>query len=199
MSLRCLHGLALLIFAFSISAHAQSLGDIARQYRAERQQSGAHHSPVITNDDIESSKPASPAKKQVATEDAINSTGAEAEAQPSTDAKPTTGVKKENHKSETDIRTEEINNRYLGRIATIRKDLTAAQQELARLQQEQAETVLAYRRSLYTFPNPEVYENQQRSFNEQIKTQSDLVISLTSQLEDAQEAARHAGVPHATD
>jgi len=196
MSLRCLSGLALLIFAFSISAHAQSLGDIARQYRAERQQSGIRHSPVITNDDIESSKPAN---KPVASEEATASTEAEAAAQPAKNTKPSTTVKPEDQKSETDIRTEEINNRYLDRIAAIRKQLATAQQELARLQQEQTETILAYRRSLYTFPNPEVYENQQRSFNEQIETQSDLVTSLTSQLEDAQEAARHAGVPHATD
>ena len=199
MSLRCLPGLALLIFAFSISAHAQSLGDIARQYRAERQQSATHHSPVITNDDIESSKPAKPAKQQAASEDTTDSAEVAAEAQPAKNAKPGTTVKPEDQKSETDIRTEEINNRYLDRIAAIRKQLTTAQQELARLQQEQTENILAYRRSLYTFPNPEVYENQQRSFNEQIKTQSDLITSLTSQLEDAQEAARHAGVPHATD
>lgn len=199
MNLRCLPGLALLILAFSISAHAQSLGDIARQYRAERQRSGAPHSPVITNEDIESSAPAKPEKKQVAGEDASESAEAEAAAPPAKSAKPSVSVKQEVQKSETDIRTEEINNRYLDRIAEIRKQLTTAQQELARLQQEQTETILAYRRSLYTFPNPEVYENQQRSFTEQIKTQSELVTSLTSQLEDAQEAARHAGVPHATD
>jgi hypothetical protein len=40
---------------------------------------------------------------------------------------------------------------------------------------------------------------QQQSFNEQIKTQTDLITSLSSQLDDAKEAARHAGVPNASD
>ncbi len=43
MSLRWLRILAFLILAFSISSHAQSLGEVARQLRAERQQSGASH------------------------------------------------------------------------------------------------------------------------------------------------------------
>jgi len=48
-------------------------------------------------------------------------------------------------------------------------------------------------------PTYSEYESQQREFNTQIEAQKSLITSLNSQLDDAREAARHAGVPHATD
>jgi len=208
MKLRCLPSLAVMILALSVCSQAQSLGDLARQLRAERQQSGTPQTKVFTNDDIASSAPApalgatksaAQAAAQIeAGKDgqqsppaAADGSAAGAAAQPAKSAKPIM--------SETDKRIDEINHRYLDRIAELQKKIDIAQQEVARLQQEQAANTFEYRRTLGVFPNPGAYVDQQQSFNEQIKTQTDLITSLSSQLEDAKEAARHAGVPHASD
>jgi uncharacterized protein YukE len=201
MNLRCLPSLAVMILAVSVFSQAQSLGDLARQLRAEHQQSGTPHTRVFTNDDIASSAPAPGASKAAAQIAAQAGTeikdgndglqGPPAAAQPAKSAKPAM--------SETDKRIDEINHRYLDRIAEIQKKINMAQAEVARLQQEQAANTFEYRRTLGVFPNPGAYVEQQQSFNEQIKTQTDLITSLSSQLDDAKEAARHAGVPNASD
>ncbi len=214
MSLRCLPGLALLVLAFSVCAHAQSqsLGDLARQIRAERQQSGAPRAPVITNDDIASTPaPAEQASKQTAQNEADTESPEPAKA-----AKPpaasenanvaaqvaessNSNLKINSKESEIDRRTAEINQRYLDRIAAIRKQINTAQQELAKLLQEQAVSTFEYRRTLGVFPNPGEYAEQQRVLNEQIQAKGELITNLNSALDDAKEAARHAGVPHALD
>jgi uncharacterized protein YukE len=199
MKLRCLPSLAVMILALSVCSQAQSLGDLARQLRAEHQQSGTPHTRVFTNDDIASSAPApAPAASKSAAQAAAQIEagkdglqGPPAAAQPAKSAKPAM--------SETDKRIDEINHRYLDRIAEIQKKINMAQAEVARLQQEQAANTFEYRRTLGVFPNPGAYVEQQQSFNEQIKTQTDLITSLSSQLDDAKEAARHAGVPNASD
>jgi len=195
MNLRCLPSLAVIVVAVSVFSQAQSLGDLARQLRAERQQSGTPQTKVFTNDDIASSAPApAPGAFKPGTEIKDGNDGLQgppAAAQPAKSAKPSM--------SETDKRIDEINHRYLDRIAELQKKIDIAQQEVARLQQEQAANTFEYRRTLGVFPNPGAYVEQQQSFNEQIKTQTDLITSLSSQLEDAKEAARHAGVPNASD
>jgi uncharacterized protein YukE len=200
-----------MILAVSVFSQAQSLGDLARQLRTERQQNGTPHTKVFTNDDIASSAPApalgaskasaqsgAQAAAQIEADSgqqsppaAADGSAAGAAAQPAKSAKPIM--------SETDKRIDEINHRYLDRIAELQKKIDIAQQEVARLQQEQAANTFEYRRTLGVFPSPGAYVEQQQSFNEQIKTQTDLITSLSSQLEDAKEAARHAGVPHASD
>jgi len=195
MNLRCLPSLAVMILAVSVCSQAQSLGDVARQLRAERQQSGTPPTKVFTNDDIASSAPApAPGAYKPGTEIKDGNDGLQGPptaAQPAKSAKPIM--------SETDKRIDEINHRYLDRIAELQKKINMAQQEVARLQQEQAANTFEYRRTLGVFPNPGAYVEQQQSFNEQIKTQTDLITSLSSQLDDAKEAARHAGVPNASD
>jgi hypothetical protein len=207
MSLRCPRNLALLVLAFSISSHAQSLGDVARQLRAERQEQGTPRAKVITNDDIESTEPAPSVSKgafQDETKDEIKKEGDEkAPAASVTNknakAKNDPAKEREAQLADTQRRTDEINKRYLDRIAAVRMQINTAQMELARLQRDQVESTNDFKRTVGTSPNIATYEEQQRMFNEQIETHHNLIDSLKSQLEDAQEAARHAGVPHAYD
>jgi len=206
--------LALLILAFPLSSHAQSLGDIARQLRSERQQSGTSHTKVITNDDIESRESAQGknagkhAANDVATdaiqgesgkEGAENAEAANAAGKSSAKAVPDPTKEREAHERETERRSEEINKVYRDRIAAVRTQINIAQQELARLQRDQVESINQYQQSFGTSASIANYDAQQRLFIEQIEAHRTSISSLNSQLEDAQEVARHAGVPHASD
>jgi hypothetical protein len=225
--IRDLRIFALLILAFSISSSAQSLGDLARQIRAERLKNPVPHAKVITNDDLASTEPEpgvdSEDESKDAAQDAPGVEGAETAKAPGSaeDAKkgtstetvveePKTGKnsnqarkhpakERETQEREIQQRTQEINGIYLDRIATLRQQFNAAQTELAKLQVAQVESTNNFQRTLGVSPNPSTYTQQQSLFNEQIEVQRNLIHSLNSQLEDAYEAARHAGVPHASD
>lgn len=187
---------AFLILAFSISSYAQSLGDVARQLRAERQQSGHSNPKVITNDDIES-----PASRKQATENAAEEAtqdGSTGEAN-SAKAKKDPATQRDEQQLALEKRSEEIDRVYLDRIAALRTQISTAQQEMAKLQVDQVESTNNYRRTLGVSPNAGTYAEEQRLFTEQIEAHRDLINNLSSQLQDAQEAARHAGVPHASD
>jgi chemotaxis protein histidine kinase CheA len=233
MSLHNLRMFALLILAFSISSYAQSptqsLGDLARQLRADRQTNGPSHARVFTNDDLDSPKPvpapsssdatledspknledlpkngeAVTAQAPTSAEDAKKGTSQEVgEPKPAKSSKPTKkdpAKEREAQELETQTRTSEINRIYLDRIAALRQQLGTAQVELAKLQQLQLDSTYAFQRTLGVSPFPGEYEQQQRTFNEKIEAQRNLIAALNSQLEDAYEAARHAGVPHASD
>jgi hypothetical protein len=213
MSLRYLHILVLLAIALPISASAQSLGDLARQVRAERQKSGDVQPRVITNDDIERSKPsAAPVEEATAEADSGTDQDHKASGSDAQAASPAAatggkeakkaakdGKKLEEQELQADKRTDEINKRYLDRIAAIRAQISTAQKELARLQRDQIESTNSFERNVGTFPTIPEYQQQQRVFTEQIETTRNSITALNSQLEDAQEAARHAGVPHAFD
>lgn len=101
--------------------------------------------------------------------------------------------------AELEKRAKEINQQYLDRIAGIRKQIADAKQELERLQRDQVESAKTYRDSSGVSQSVYEYEAQQKTLTQQIDEQRNLINNLNSQLEDAQEAARHAGVPHATD
>lgn len=207
MNLRDLRILALLILAFPLSSYAQSLGDVARQLRSQRQQSGLSHAKVITNDDIEShtgkhaakdATESGPGSGKQGEETAANSAeGAKPKAKAS--AKEDPAKEREARELETDKRSEEINKVYRDRIAAIRAQIITAQQEQAKLQRDQVESTNDFQRSYGTSPNIGTYEAQQRMFNEQIEAHRTSLSGLNSQLEDAEESARHAGVPHASD
>lgn len=214
MSLRCLRIPALLILALPLFAHAQSLGDVARQARSERQQSGASQPKVYTNDDIASpSSEAAPAESAADSNDqsreqsgkegeqAAEGTGNPAASKTAApgNSKPRPEKTREERERELDKRTQELNQHYLDQIEAIRKQIAAAQAEIARLQRDQVESTNQFQRTSGTAPSVPEYQEQQRMFNEQIEAQRNLLVSLGSQLEDAQESARHAGVPHATD
>ncbi len=208
MKLRYLRISALMILAFPLACYAQSLGDVARELRSERQQSGTPPAKVITNDDIVSRVPGKKAgKNKTEKEDAAeanSAAGAESagEAEPAKSAAktaPDPAKEREARELELDKRSEELNKVYRDRIAAIRAQIGAAQQDLARLERDQVESSNDFQRSAGTAPSIGTYEAQQRFFNEQIATQRNAIITLNSQMEDAQEAARHAGVPHASE
>jgi chromosome segregation ATPase len=214
MNLRYLRISALLILALPLACYAQSLGDVARELRSERQQSGTPPAKVITNDDIVSRKPASErkaAKNKTDKEDeteANSAAGAKQETESAGEAEHAKSGSKtaqdpakerEARELELDKRSEELNKVYRDRIAGIRAQISAAQQELARLERDQVESSNDFQRSAGTAPNIGTYEAQQRFFNDQIATQRSAITTLNSQLDDAEEAARHAGVPHASE
>jgi hypothetical protein len=207
MSLRYLRIFALTILAFSISGHAQSVADAARESRADVRQNGDGHAKVFTNDDIASPKPAptppsdaSPEKTGKDGEESAQAGTGQARDDKNSD-KPGNDPGKEHaaKELETQRRTDEINKEYLGKIATIRKQIDTAQLTVTKLQQDQIESTNLFRQSSGVAPSIPEYEQQMRFIDEQIETQRNLLVSLKMQLDDAHEAARHAGVPHASD
>jgi len=221
MSLRNLRILALLILALSIASYAQSLGDVARQVRAEHQKPGVLHAKVITNEDLEREADAAPPENVSKDEDKDVAGSASAAQSASSAADPTKGAnsaieepktgknsdkapkkpvnEREARELETEKRSQELNRVYVNRIIDLRKKIDTAQVELAKLQQAQADNNFEFRRTAGLSPYPSEYAAQQRTFNEQIEAQRNLINSLNFQLVDAQEAARHSGVPHAYD
>jgi hypothetical protein len=200
MSLRCLRIPALLILVLPVFAHAQSLGDVARQARDERQQNAVPPTKVYTNDDL--ARPSSEATADQSNKDGDQSAQTEPTAE---GAGKTAGSKaspeKERATQELEIqkRTQEINQRYLERIAGLQSQISAAQQDLARLQRDQVESTNHFQSSKATAPSLPEYNQAQAVFSQQIEAQRKLIVDLNSQLEDAKESARHAGVPHASD
>jgi hypothetical protein len=216
MSLR-LPILAFLILSLPLFSHAQSLGDVARAVRAERQSSGTAHAKVITNDDISESNPGHEVEPKDAAATDVAAKEGDATSKPAADKQDASATadpadKKDGERKKTaqagaedekglevQERTNEINKQYIDRIAHVRERINAAQQDLAKLQRDQIESTNDFRRSVGTAPTISEYQAQQRAFNEQIEDHRKLLTDLNSQLEDAREAARHAGVPHATD
>jgi hypothetical protein len=196
MSLRNLRILALLILALSIASYGQSLGDVARETRAEHQKNGAVRTKVFTNEDIVHEPEAAPEKaSKDEVKDAPNSAPADQSASPGKDEPKTAKTGERPPKKPVN----ELNRVYVDRILTLRKQFDAAQLELVKLQQAQADNTYEFRRTVGLSPYPSEYAAQQNTFNEKIEVQRSLMKSLTSQLADAQEAARHAGVLHADD
>lgn len=208
MSLRRLCIPALLMLAYPVFAHAQSLGELSQQIRAERQQSGASNLKVYTNDDLTSHSANATANES--RQDGDQSAQAEPSAGKTAGDKTTGGKKaasaksnpdKEHEAQELEIqkRTQEINQQYLGKIAAIKAQIAAVQQTMLQLQRDQVESANLFRANSGTAPTISEYQQQQLLLSQQIEEQHNAIGSLNSQLEDAQEAARHAGVPHATD
>jgi len=220
--------LALLILSASPVVHAQSLGDVAREVRAEKRQSGAPHAKVITNDDIatpaeapqsmDKQEPPADATakdgptKDAATKDDVAKAAAIEGARNETDAKAEPAKEKrieakkidpekerEAREAETRKRSDEINKSYIDRIAKLHDQIGTAQLLLAKLQAQQVDSTNEFRRTAGMAPTLNEYESQQREFSAQIEVQKSLITSLNSQLDDSREAARHAGVPHALD
>ncbi len=188
----CLQVLALLVLAFPIFCNAQSLGDVARQTRAERQKTGTSQARVITNDDLARSTPTpEPAPQSNREENAAKSAPAES-------SKPAKDWKAE--EDERQRHTDEINQRYIERIATLRGQLNTAQAELGKLQAsyQHISDLDGYDDGNFYFRYQQML-NFNRHLTEVIEAQQKLIASLKSQLENLQEEARHAGVPHAED
>jgi hypothetical protein len=177
--------LALLSPAFS---YAQSLGDVAREARTERQKSGVPHPKVITNEDL--AEPAAAQEVDVSKKASAQN--------PAADAGHRT-VKQDSDKEKAELeaekRTAAINKSYLERIGDLRRRITAAQLQVEKLKGEY----------MPIYSGPEAVFNAQpalawnQRMDDRIKAQIKLIDGLKSKLEDLQEEARHAGVPHATD
>jgi chemotaxis protein histidine kinase CheA len=194
----CLQVLALLVLVFPIFCNAQSLGEVARQTRAEEQRTGASQARVITNEDLASSTPtAKPTPPSEREENAAKSAPAESKPAKENDAQAKDWKAKEDERQR---RTDEINQRYLERIATLRGQLNTAQGELGKLQgsYQHLWELDGYDDANFYFHYQQML-NFNRHLTEVIETQQKLIASLKSQLENLQEEARHAGVPHAED
>jgi len=195
----CLPALLVLatgVFAQPLSDQSQSLGEVARQHRAERQQSGSSARKIYTNEDLGAAAEAAPAKDA---EDAEEPSPAEPAASTTKAAEGSANGKDETAKKEAELqkRTLEVNQRYTDKILGIRAQIATAKQEVERLQHDQIESTNQFRSTNGVSPSVYEYQEQQRQFQQQIETQRNLIVTLGAQLEDAQEAARHAGVPHA--
>ncbi len=195
----CLPALLVLatgVFAQPLSDQSQSLGEVARQHRAERQQSGSSARKIYTNEDLGAAAEAAPAKDA---EDAEEPSPAEPAASTTKAAEGSANGKDETAKKEAELqkRTLEVNQRYTDKILGIRAQIATAKQEVERLQHDQIESTNQFRSTNGVSPSVYEYQEQQRQFQQQIETQRNLIATLGAQLEDAQEAARHAGVAHA--
>jgi hypothetical protein len=206
--------------SFPAFSYAQSLGDVARQSRAEEHNSGAPHPKVITNEDIADSAPARegggvkdpPPRNSVTKNEAAGTQSSVSAGEPESKdilRPPKTGSSKrpeitaeeEAQERETQQHTDEINKYYLDRIAALRDQINSAQLDLASLQGDFENRWNMWER----YPPADVHfrELQALGFNqhvsELIEAQRGLIAGMESELQDVQEAARHAGVPHATD
>jgi hypothetical protein len=201
-----------------LAMRAQTVAEVARESRAEREQQSTHPK-VITNEDLEQPKPAPPPAAAEDDSDAATGTdtpaaatdGAEAAQAKTDDAEPKTVVKPKavvKHKaaekakepeSDPDAGAKEINKGYIDQINLLHSQISDVRADIARLQRDQMESTTQFRRSNGMAPTAAEYDEQQRVFAEQIAAKEKQIPELETQLEDTKEAARHAGVPHATD
>ncbi|MDR3764829.1 MAG: hypothetical protein P4M01_12110 [Acidobacteriota bacterium] len=203
-------GLMLLLLAAPLWAQqSTSLGDAARDERAAHQSTPrAQH--VYTNDDLQretptvpavaesadskdaAAQPAADAAKEGAAKDAAASPAA-ATAKPEVKTKTAEELREEREK-EYEKRNREINKTYTDRIQKLREQMNTARLQLAKLATAKAQNMEDFRRSVGTNPSIPDYNAQQHEYDAQISAQKDLISSLNAELEDAMEAARHAGV-----
>ncbi len=186
---------AVLVMATGLFAQEsadQPLGDVARQTRAEREQSGSRRK-VYTNDDF-----AGPAQAD-SVADSADSDAKPSQSEPAASAKaaePGAKAKDEDAKKEDELqkRTQDINKQYTDKVGDIQTQIATAKQDLEKLQRDQVESTNQFRNSNGTSPSLYEYQEQQRQLQQQMENQRNLISGLNSKLEDAQEAARHAGV-----
>lgn len=186
---------ALLVVATGLFAQHSaddSLGDVARQVRAERAKADRK---VYTNDDLAKSRTDLDEQTDAADVDQPSEAGSGASAAKAkaNDAAASDDARKK-EEEELQKRTQEINKQYTDRIIAIRMQIAAAKQDLERLQRDQVESTNQFRSSNGVSPSVYEYQEQQRQFQQQMESDRNLISTLNAQLEDAQEAARHAGV-----
>ncbi|MGC2211233.1 MAG: hypothetical protein WA532_14085 [Candidatus Korobacteraceae bacterium] len=172
-----------------VFAYPQSLGDVARESRAEKLNSAVPPAKVFTNDDIAKLAAHVPAPNVAP------------ESNPAASAEETykpanTGTRTDTQELETQRRTDEINTYYLNRIDGLRDQMNAAQLELGRLEGDRLDV---YNDSTNAYsPNVAQDEVLMSSLTDQIEAQRTLIANLKAQLKEMREEARHAGVRHPT-
>jgi len=185
---------ALLLCFVPLAAHAQSLGEVARQLREERQQSDVKPGKVYTNEDLET--PAEEAEQAKAEEQTPQERAAEAKK--ATGAEATNGEakgeKKKTLEEEMQEHDTEQRQKYGKLIGDLQEEIAKTEQELQKLQHDQMISTNQFRSSNGTSPNVYEYDDQQRTFNEQINAAKQKLEELQTKLGDAKEEARHAGV-----
>jgi cell division protein FtsB len=162
--------------------YSQSLGEVPKQAREERQSSTTPK--VITNEDL--------ANKSVPAENV------KAPPEQSPSPKQTVGntdKQEERKDAEAQKSGEEVDRRYRERIAQLLYEIKISEYQIVWLKSQ-------YNR--WDIPlGDEVDLIAQQNFNQHITDaiaqEKRLIADLKSQLEAVQEEARHAGVPHATD
>jgi len=199
---RYLTALALVLSALPLLCHGQSLGDVAREVRADRQTSGSPQ--VITNDDLVLAVPSRDTSQKAVSSSTTeaNRTGTPAEvATPGERAGKDSAKGREARELEIQRRTDEINQRYIDHIALLRAQINTAQVELVKLEGSYQNRWVVEQQ--YHKPDWDFRKNQILAFNQHItdltETQRKLIDGMKSQLAGLQEEARRAGVPHATD
>lgn len=176
---------ALLVLATGLFAQQsanQSLGDVARKLR-----SGHGSRKVYTNDDLAANSDSADADEQTG-----SAASAKAVSAPAGDAAKDEAAKKQ--EDELQKRTDEMNKQYTDKIAGIKTQIATTKQDLEKLQRDQLESTNQFRTSNGTSPSVYEYQEQQRQIQQQMESDRNQIASLNAQLEDAREAARHAGV-----
>lgn len=173
---RYLTALALVLSALPLLCHGQSLGDVAREFRADRQTSGSPQ--VITNDDLVRAVPSRDTSQKAVSSSTTeaNRTGTPAEvATPGERAGKDSAKGREARELEIQRRTDEINQRYIDHIALLRAQINTAQVELVKLEGSYQNRWVVEQQ--YHKPDWDFRKNQILAFNQHIteltETQAD--------------------------
>jgi chromosome segregation ATPase len=186
---------ALALAFLPLAVHAQSLGEVARQLREQRQQSGVRQTKVYTNDDFE--KPGEVMEGGAADANAPSQGAAETakagEDESKDETKDKTKEDKKTLEEELKEQQEEVNQKYSKLLGDLRGDIAKTQDELQNLRHDQMISTNQFRSSNGTSPNVYEYDDQQAMFDKQIESATRKLEELNAQLDDAREEARRAG------
>jgi len=174
-----------------LAAQAQSLGEVARQLREQRQQSGDRQTKVYTNDDFE--KPGEVMEPEAADANAPSQGAAETAKAGGDQAQDGSKEEKKTLEEELKEQDQQVEQKYSKLLGDLRGDIAKTEEELQRLRHDQMISTNQFRSSNGTSPNAQEYDEQQSMFNEQIESATKKLEDLNAQLDDARDDARRAG------
>jgi hypothetical protein len=210
--------LGLAMIAAPLFAQSESLGDVVRQQREQRQSSGLQHK-VWTNEALGIPEEGNAPPNAAAADNAGKTDGQEAKGSAPAKAGENGAAEKADAKdgakdakkgdaekggadrkvADHPKRADDGTNPYVDRIAAVRGQIESAKKELAQLQRDQIESRNQFRNSNGQSVPLAEYNDQQQTLQQQIDDREKTLVDLDRQLDDAREAARHAGVPHASE
>lgn len=192
--------LALLMIATPVVCRAQTLGDVARDSRAQTQQSGTAPAKVITNEDLAETPEAQPAVDAVEAphQDATTpaKTGTKKKTPAATDHAQNPASPEKAEETPAPTAHDVIEKDFKRRAAALRDQIASVQNMIAKLMGQYINRWTIPDR----VPQPDVAfrEQQAMSFNQHltdlIDEQKKLLADLTTQMKSLMEDARHAGV-----